>query len=136
MRKKLVPMNKLISRLDDAFQMFVRYRDNFKCITCGAQYPYGERTRLHAGHFISRAIYATRWDEQNVNAQCAGCNFKQSHADVETIHKYEIALEAKYGKGTVDKLLAKKHAPYKLNRLAIEDATEYYKNKVKEFENA
>ena len=135
-KKKLVPLRNLVKKLDDVFQMYIRYRDNFKCITCGAQYPWGERTKLHAGHFISRGIYATRWDEQNVNAQCAGCNLMQSLPDVEIIHNYEVALEAKFGKGTVDRLLAKKHTTHKLNRGQLEADIEYYKNKVKEYENA
>ena len=135
-KKKLVPLKNLVKKLDDVFQMYIRYRDNFKCITCGAQYPWGERTRLHAGHFVSRGIYATRWDEENVNAQCAGCNLKQSNTDVEVIHKYEVALEKKFGKGTVDRLLAKKHTIHKLNRCQLEADIEYYKNKVKEYENA
>ena len=135
-KKKLVPLKNLVKKLDDAFQMYIRYRDNFKCITCETQYPYGERTKLHAGHFVSRGIYATRWDEENVNAQCAGCNLKQSNTDVEVIHKYEVALEAKFGKGTVDRLLAKKHTIHKLNRCQLEADIEYYKNKIKEYENA
>ena len=135
-KKKLVPMKNLVKKLDDVFQMYIRYRDNFKCITCGTQHPWGERTKLHAGHFISRGIYATRWDEQNVNAQCGGCNLKQSLPDVEIIHNYEVALEAKFGKGTIDRLLAKKHTIHKLNRAQMEADIEYYKNKVKEYENA
>ena len=51
----------------------------------------------HAGHYISRGVYSTRWDEENVNCQCAGCNLKQSLADVETIHTYERELKRKYG---------------------------------------
>jgi hypothetical protein len=97
-------------------------------------YPSG--AKLHAGHFVSRVIYATRWDEENVNAQCAGCNLKQSNTDVEVIHKYEVALEAKFGKGTVDRLLAKKHTIHKLNRCQLEADIEYYKQKLKEYENA
>ena len=135
-KKKLVPLRDLVKKLDNAFQMYIRYRDNFKCITCDAQYPWGERTRLHAGHYVSRVIYATRWDEENVNAQCASCNFKQSNTDVEVIHKYEVALEAKFGKGTVERLLAKKHTIHKPNRAQLEADIEYYKNKVKEYENA
>lgn len=134
MRKKLVPITKLRDKLDDVFQMCIRYRDNFTCITCGKKFPRGERTNLHAGHYISRGIYSTRWDEENVNAQCSGCNLKQSHADVEVIHRYELELEAKYGKGTVNRLLEKKHQIFKLDRGWLEDNIKLYSEALKEYE--
>ena len=72
----------LIKKADDAFQTMVRYRDNFRCITCGRQFPFGERTNLHAGHFVGRGNKSVRWDEENVNAQCAYCNMQQSFGNV------------------------------------------------------
>lgn len=133
-RKKLTPLPKLIKKLDDVFQMCIRYRDNFTCITCGKKFPVGERTQLHAGHFIGRGHYATRWDEENVNAQCQSDNLKQSLADVEIIHNYAKALEWKYGKGTVDRLMRKKHQPFKVTRAFLEENIELYTNQLKEYE--
>lgn len=130
MRKEKKPLPKLIKELDDVFQMYVRYRDNFTCITCGKKFPTGERQQCHAGHFISRKIYSTRWDERNVNCQCASCNLKQSLADVEVIHKYEYQLKAKYGNGIIDELLEKKHEIFKLNRNWLEDQINYFKGKL------
>lgn len=134
MRKKLTPLPKLVKKLDDVFQMFIRYRDDFTCITCGKKYPRGERTQLHAGHFVSRGVYATRWDEENVNAQCAGCNLKQSIGDVEVIHRYEIALDWKYGRGTVTRLLEKKHETFKPSRIWLEDNIKLYSDALKRYE--
>lgn len=128
------PRQKLIDKLDDAFQMVIRYRDNFTCITCGKKFPRGERTNLHAGHFISRGIYSTRWDEENVNAQCAGCNFRQSHGDVEVIHKYEHELKLKYGDDVVDRLFAKKHQTFKPSRPWLADQYKFYSEALKEYE--
>lgn len=136
MRKKLVPIPKLVKKLDDVFQMWVRYRDDFTCCTCGRKFTRGERTQLHAGHYISRGVYATRWNEKNVNAQCAGCNLKQSLADVEVIHTYEVYLRAKYGDKIIDELLYLKHSPFKLNRAELEDKINYYTEKLNEFEKA
>jgi hypothetical protein len=133
MRKKLVPIPKLVKKLDDVFQMYVRYRDDFTCCTCGRKFTRGERTWLHAGHYISRGVYATRWNEKNVNAQCAGCNLKQSLADVEVIHTYEVFLKTKYGDNVIDELLTLKHTPYKLNRAEIEDKIHYYTEKLDEY---
>lgn len=126
--KKSLP--KLIKELDDVFQMYVRYRDNFTCITCGRKFPIGEKQQCHAGHFISRKIYSTRWCEENVNCQCASCNLKQSLADVEVIHNYEQRLKLKYGNDIIEKLLEKKHEMFKLNRVWIEDKIDYYKEKL------
>lgn len=129
MKKETLP--KLTKKLDDIFQMYIRYRDDFTCITCGRKFPRGERTHLHAGHFVSRGVYSTRWDEENVNAQCAGCNLKQSLGDVEVIHKYEIALEWKYGRGTVTRLLEKKHQFFKPTRVWLEDNIQLYSDALK-----
>lgn len=126
MRKKLVPLTKLIKKLDDVFQTVIRYRDNFTCITCGRKFPRGERAQLHAGHFVSRKIYATRWDEENIAAQCAGCNLKQSLGDVEIIHKFEQQLKARYGEDVVEDLFRRKHQIFKLNRAWLEEKIEYY----------
>lgn len=135
MRKKLVPIPKLVKKLDDVFQMVIRYRDNFTCITCGKKFPKGERKECHAGHFITRGVYATRWDEENVNCQCASCNLKQSLADVEVINRYAQALELKYGKGTVDRLFQKKHSIFKLNRAWLEENIALYSEALKNYEN-
>lgn len=134
MKKKLIPIPKLVKKLDDVFQMCIRYRDDFTCITCGKKFPRGERTQCHAGHFISRGVYATRWDEENVNCQCAGCNLKQSLADTETITRYAKELELKYGAGTVDRLIQKKHSVFKLNRGWLEDNIELYTQALKNYE--
>ena len=114
-------MKALIKKADDAFQTMVRYRDNFKCITCGRQFPFGEKTNLHAGHFVGRVNKSVRWDEENVNAQCAYCNMQQSFGNVFVIHSYENALESKYGKGTVERLIKKGKQPFKPTRDFLED---------------
>ena len=134
MRKKLPKLSKLEEQLDDVFQMYIRYRDNFECITCHKKFPRGERQVFHAGHFISRRNHSTRWDEENVNGQCAGCNLKQSRGDAETWHKYEIALDWKYGRGTVTRLINKSHEIFKPSRPWLEMNIELYKRALKELE--
>lgn len=132
--KKSVPLKNLVKKLDDVFQMCIRYRDNFTCITCGKKFPRGERTQLHAGHYISRGIYATRWDEENVAAECASCNLKQSFPDVEVIHKFEQELKLRYGDDVLERLFAKRHAPFKLNRNWLEQQIDFYTKALKEYE--
>ena len=119
--KKKPTMKALIKKADDSFQTMIRYRDDFKCITCGRQFPFGERTNLHAGHFVGRGNKSTRWDEENVNAQCAYCNMQQSFGNVFVIHNYERALEEKYGKGTVERLIRKGREVFKPTREFLEE---------------
>lgn len=125
---KKTSLKSLRAKADDVFQTAIRWRDDFTCITCGAKFPKGERTRLHAGHYIGRGCLSTRWDEENVNAQCAACNLKQSLADVEIIHRYETALKAKYGEDVLERLFQKKHQTFKVTRAFLEDIILTYTN--------
>lgn len=131
---KKTEKQKLIDKLDYVFQMCIRYRDNFTCITCGKKFPRGERTQLHAGHFISRGVYSTRWDEENVAAECASCNMKQSFPDVEIIHKFEQQLKLRYGDDVIDRLFEKKHKIFKLDKGWLQDTYEFYKKALEEYE--
>lgn len=130
-------LKKLVEKADDAFQMMIRYRDNFKCITCGRQFPFGERTLLHAGHFISRVHKATRWDEQNVHAQCAKCNLMQSRGSIYTIHAYEKALKSLYGEDIVEQLIQRSREVHKPSVIELEqiiqDSKEFIEQKKNEY---
>lgn len=65
------------NKIDPVFHEYIRRRDAnnktgyCKCITCNTQIHF---TQSDAGHFISRAKLATRYDESNVYAQCRKCN--------------------------------------------------------------
>jgi len=73
---------------------------------------------MHAGHFMSRGCYSTRWlhkpDEGMVNVapQCPRCNLYDSNQN----YKYGLALDAKYGKGTAEKIynLSKQTSKYSI----------------------
>ena len=130
--KKLPSLKKIIPVLDDVFQMYVRYRDNWTCISCGCKYPVGDKANFHAGHYIGRGAYATRWDEENCNGQCKICNGKQNWGDMETIYKYTMNLKSKYDSSVVDRLLAKKHKVFKLNRIDLLANVQIYLDALKE----
>ena len=107
---------------DKYFSQYVRYRDGeFKrgdwlveCITCGIEKPLKE---MQAGHFVSRRVNELRFDEMNVNAQCIGCNmFKQGEQ-----YLYSKNLDAKYGDGTADALMAKRHLTHKFTIAELEE---------------
>jgi len=66
----------LIAKLDKVFSQYVRLRvcDEYgfsDCFTCGTRRHWKE---VDAGHFITRAKFATRWDPVNVQFQCKRCN--------------------------------------------------------------
>jgi len=62
--------------MDRVFQYYIRLRDVMpggygRCISCGKIRPFNH---LQAGHFYSRRHMSTRWNEDNVHAECEGCN--------------------------------------------------------------
>ena len=65
----------LIKKLDKYFALYIRLRDvmpsgYFRCISCGRIKPFEEGD---CGHFHSRIHMATRFDEDNCNAECRYC---------------------------------------------------------------
>jgi hypothetical protein len=129
MAKKL-SRKKLVNKLDSVFSLYVRQRDSdsngyCKCITCGESSHW---KKIQAGHFISRKHYATRWDEENVYAQCIACNvFRYGEQ-----YKYSLSLGQKLSK----RLLSKSREIVKFTNYELEDMIEKYKKKLKSFEGS
>ena len=74
-KKRRVTTN-YVADMDRVFQYYIRLRDVMpggygKCISCGKIKTFNH---LQAGHFFSRKHMSTRWNEQNVNAECEYCN--------------------------------------------------------------
>lgn len=94
------------------FSKYIRLRDCiattntkvcFKCISCKKITPFEGND---AGHFITIANKATKFDERNVHAQCSQCNrFKQGCWD-----QMYTAILAKHDQATIDDLLALRFA--------------------------
>lgn len=106
--KKSRPTIQTLPSLEkDAWSLFslaVRLRDADKdgycnCITSSARLYY-YNSGIEAGHFIPSTRFATKFNWKNVNAQ--------SHNDncflMGNIPAYEIAIDAKWGKGTAESL--------------------------------
>lgn len=97
----------LVRKLDKEFSLYIRLRDSrpfgykyFRCISCGQIKPFEQ---MDCGHFIGRTHMSTRFDEQNCNGECRGCNrFDASH-----MIYYERNLEKKIGKDKIDMLIAR-----------------------------
>lgn len=121
---------KLINKLDTIFSEFIRLRDSnqdgiCKCITSGEYFHWRD---CDAGHFITRDNMATRWEEENVNAQGRGDNRFKSGKQFE----HGLAIDKKHGPGTAAKLLIKSKSPCNFEDFELEAMISYYKNAVKE----
>lgn len=128
-------VKKLKEKADKYFSQYVRYRDGeFKrgewlvpCITCGVEKPLKQ---MQAGHFVSRRVNALRFDEENVNAQCTGCNmFKQGEQ-----YLYAKALDDKYGIGKAEELMNRRHETHKFTVTELEQIIEDCKEQIKWYE--
>ena len=75
MAKKKLTRSKIVKKLDTIFSQYIRLKDSNNevstCFTCGKQDHW---KKLQCGHFQSRKHYNTRWNENNCQVQCAGCN--------------------------------------------------------------
>ena len=90
-----------------------------QCFTCGKIDYY---KKLQCGHFQS-SFLATRFDEENCQPQCVGCNmFKQGEQ-----YKFAINLDTKYGEGTAEELQFKARQIQKFSRVDYEEKISYYK---------
>jgi len=120
MKKQSVAVLK--KKADKFFSTYVRYRDAERlpdgwygeCITCNASYPIKQ---LQAGHFVSRRVNALRFEEENVNAQCTGCNMFKSGEQ----YAYSKALDLKYGTGTADRLFSRRFETHKFSISELEE---------------
>jgi hypothetical protein len=120
---------KLIKELDDAFSLYIRVKDKFKCITCGAD----NRTHtIQCGHLLSRVSHSTRWDELNAHAQCQPCNWY--HEDHPERYMYEWLR--KHGQKEYEKLYVKWNQTTKFAESDLRELIKYYKDKTKKLQES
>ena len=118
------PLRKnLIKELDTIFSQYIRLRysknEIAECVTCGKKDHW---KKLQAGHFMSRSNYSTRWDENNVQVQCVGCNVYKSGEQ----YKYSLYL----GNNLSEELYIKSKQIVKFADVELIDMIEDYKEKV------
>ena len=126
------PVSKLKKEADRVFSIYVRMRDADQdgyanCITCRKTSHW---KALQNGHFVSRACNRLRFDDENCNAQCVGCNMFKGGEQYE----YARQLDLKYGDGTAEKLHAQRHISHKLTITELEQIIEDAKAYIKEVE--
>ena len=121
-------ISKLKKELDKWFSLYIRLRESeeglVQCFTCGKVSHY--KSGMQNGHFQSRKHLATRWDEENCQVQCVGCNMFKAGEQ----YKFSIALESKYGEGTAEKLELLARTIMKVSRIDYEEKISYYKKAV------
>lgn len=127
MPSRKVSRKGLIKKLDTIFSQYIRRRyakNNIaKCVTCGKEDHW---KNLQAGHFMSRKHYATRWDPQNVEVQCAGCNvFRYGEQ-----YKFGLYL----GQELAEELHMKSRLVAKFTNGELQDLIDEYKIIVKGFD--
>ena len=122
-------ISKLKKELDKWFSLFIRLRFATKeglcqCVTCGKVGHY--KSGMQCGHFQSRRHLNTRFNEENCQVQCIGCNcFKQGEQ-----YKFSLYLDGKYGEGTAQTLEFLSHQTTKISRSDYEEKISYYKELV------
>lgn len=129
------------------FNLAVRLRDlsrdeetgeiQGKCISCGTSWlvgVYSDKSIINprggwvAGHLWKDDRYASvRYDERNVNLQCARCNTYLSGNE----SNYLENLKKKIGEAEVDKLNQDRNKLKSWNILEIEEMIKHYKLKAK-----
>jgi hypothetical protein len=113
----------IITKLDSIFSQYIRLRysknEIATCVTCGKSDNW---KKMQNGHFVSRKHYATRWDEDNCQVQCSGCN----------VFRYgEQYLFSKYlGADLSEELLMKSRKIQKFTDSELLDMIELYNEKV------
>lgn len=123
MKKKT--RSQLVKELDKVFSEYVRRKDadlngNVSCFTCGKVSHWKD---MQCGHFQSRKHYATRWDEQNCQIQCSGCNIFRSGEQF----KFGKSLDITYGDGTAESLERMARFTVKFSNVELAEKIEYYK---------
>ena len=117
-------ISKLKKELDKWFSLYIRIRESeeglVQCFTCGKVSHY--KSGMQNGHFQSRKHLATRWDEENCQVQCVGCNMFKAGEQ----YKFGLNLDAKYGEGKAEELEFLARTTMKFTRYDYEDKISYY----------
>ena len=121
--------SKLVKQADAVFSEYIRRRyakDNIaECFTCGKKDHW---KKLQCGHFQSRKHYATRWNEDNCQVQCAGCNvFRYGEQ-----YTFGRNLDAYIKEGLAEELNILSNKTVKYSNPDLLELIEFYKKKIAE----
>ena len=121
--------SKLVKKADAVCSEYIRRRyakDNIaECFTCGKKDHW---KKLQCGHFQSRKHYATRWNEDNCQVQCAGCNvFRYGEQ-----YTFGRNLDAYIKEGLAEELNILSNKTVKYSNPDLIELIEFYKKKIAE----
>jgi hypothetical protein len=113
----------LVKKLDSIFSIYIRQRyavnEIAECYTCGKKDHW---KKLQAGHFASRRHYSTRWDENNVQVQCYGCNIANQGMQFEFGKKLCLQFDNNFA----DELMIKSKQIRKFTDVELQEKIDYY----------
>lgn len=125
MQEDLMTTSDWLQKLQrEYFNPYIRLRDhNLPCISCGIR-----TGQMHAGHYRSVGHSPSlRFNENNVNKQCAQCNnYKRGN-----VAEYRPNLVKKIGVEAVEYLEREDHEPLNLSVPEIKGLMTVYKLKIK-----
>ena len=130
--RKRETLSSLKGKADKWFSIYIRLRDSdsngyCRCITCGKAENW---KYMDAGHFVQRQHLGTRYDEQNVNSQCKGCNNKNWNQGEQ--YRHGIAIDQKYGRGVAEYLDEVPRSGNKITRSEYMELIDKYRQKARE----
>jgi len=99
---------KLVKQLDHVIRDILKQGED-RCVCCGKSglgwfHPKDNPYGLQVGHYVSRTVYALRWDLKNVHPQCSGCNYQHNNNPI----PYTRFMLDHYGKEILDQLTFKR----------------------------
>jgi hypothetical protein len=131
---KKTSIKTLKNKAREIFKKWIRMRDchgfsGGNCYTCGKYYRFED---LQAGHFQQGSHGATYFEEDNVHAQCCGCNtFRHGN-----LVPYTLNMIKEYGQERVDELIRLNHTTKKFKAWEYEEIIKKYQEKIEKLSNA
>jgi hypothetical protein len=104
-KKKPPTISAIKNKLDTQLSLYIRARDK-RCVICG------KTDNLQNGHYLSRKYANTRYDFQNCNCQCAGCNMMHNLNP----EPYRDFMVRKYGEREIQLIRMAAASGYKMTR--------------------
>lgn len=130
-KTKAPSRSKLVKKADTVFSTFIRLRDAdkhwiVKCPLCWAKNHWKQAQNMH---FITRACWLYRYDEDNCHAGCYRCNCILNWNYI----AYTRYMQNKYWIETVDHMIAESKKIHKLATSELHTIIEKYTNKIIKF---
>lgn len=130
-KQKAPTRSKLVKKADSVFSTFIRLRDSNRkwIVTCPLCWWKGTRKQAQNMHFITRACWLFRYDEDNCHAGCMRCNVILNWNYI----AYTRYMQNKYWIEKVDHMIAESKKIHKLSTAEIQTIIDKYTNKILKF---